>query len=246
MHLHAPKPPHSWSDLFREVGVIAVGILLALAAEQVIEALRWREQVRIAEGGIKAELRQASILAYERLIIQPCLRGQIRVLHDSLAQPGPWAAAPMQMGTLIRSELPQAYRAPNRLFVADIWKNALVSGVIGHLTADRVAQLSSLYFMINELDRLQGEETRAASRLAAMSEAGDASRDTRIGLRGDLAEIDRINALMALTAQQLIEAQQSAHRHYDKAAIEKDRLEALTYDRTEHGACVADLPLDLG
>ena len=90
------------------------------------------------------------------------------------------------------------------------------------------------------------EETRAASRLAALSETGDASRDTRVRLRGDLAEIDRINALMALIAQQLIEAQRSAHRHYDKAAIEKDRLEVLTYDRTEHGACVADLPLDLG
>lgn len=92
----------------------------------------------------------------------------------------------------------------------------------------------------------QQDKARAAARLAALIEAADASRDVRVGLRGDLAEIDRINWLMVLVAQQLIEARRNEHQHYIKAQTEKDRAEMLTYDRTARGSCVADLPLDLG
>ena len=38
MHFHLPKPPENWRDLLNEVGVIVIGILIALALEQVVES----------------------------------------------------------------------------------------------------------------------------------------------------------------------------------------------------------------
>ena len=38
MHFHLPKPPENWRDLLNEVGVIVIGILIALAREQVVES----------------------------------------------------------------------------------------------------------------------------------------------------------------------------------------------------------------
>lgn len=45
MHIHLPKPLHGWRELLGEVGIIAVGILLALGAEELLQARHWRNQV---------------------------------------------------------------------------------------------------------------------------------------------------------------------------------------------------------
>jgi len=41
MHLHLPKPLHGWREFAGEVGIIVLGVLIALGGEQVVEALHW-------------------------------------------------------------------------------------------------------------------------------------------------------------------------------------------------------------
>jgi hypothetical protein len=36
MEIHKPKPIHNWRELATEVGVVVVGIFIALSAEQLI------------------------------------------------------------------------------------------------------------------------------------------------------------------------------------------------------------------
>jgi hypothetical protein len=45
MHFHLPKPLHGWREFVGEVGIIVIGVLLALGAEQVVETLHHRSQV---------------------------------------------------------------------------------------------------------------------------------------------------------------------------------------------------------
>ena len=42
MHVHLPKPLHGWRALAGEVGIIVLGVLIALASEQIVESLHWR------------------------------------------------------------------------------------------------------------------------------------------------------------------------------------------------------------
>jgi hypothetical protein len=42
MHIHKPKAVHSLREFLSEIGVIVVGIAIALGGEQVIEWLHWR------------------------------------------------------------------------------------------------------------------------------------------------------------------------------------------------------------
>ena len=42
MHVHLPKPMHGWRALAGEVGIIVLGVLIALAAEQIVETLHWK------------------------------------------------------------------------------------------------------------------------------------------------------------------------------------------------------------
>ena len=46
MHVHKPKPWHGAKELLREYLIIVLGVLTALAAEQAVEALHHRAQVR--------------------------------------------------------------------------------------------------------------------------------------------------------------------------------------------------------
>ena len=39
MHFHLPKPLHGWREFAGEVGIIVIGVLIALGAEQVVETL---------------------------------------------------------------------------------------------------------------------------------------------------------------------------------------------------------------
>ena len=45
MDIHKPKPVHGWPEFLKEMGVIVLGVLIALSAEQAVEALHWRDQV---------------------------------------------------------------------------------------------------------------------------------------------------------------------------------------------------------
>ena len=56
MHFHMPKPLHGWREFGGEVGIIVIGVLIALSAEQVVESLHWRHEVRETRKALDSEL----------------------------------------------------------------------------------------------------------------------------------------------------------------------------------------------
>ena len=59
MHFHLPKPLHGWREFWGEVGIIVIGVLIALGAQQVVESardrrvalVRWRGRAEIIGTG---------------------------------------------------------------------------------------------------------------------------------------------------------------------------------------------------
>ena len=56
MHFHLPKPLHGWREFAGEVGIIVVGIMIALAGEQLVETLHWRSQVHDFRAAVRSEM----------------------------------------------------------------------------------------------------------------------------------------------------------------------------------------------
>lgn len=56
MHFHLPKPLHGWRELLGEVGIIVIGVLIALAAESVLEDWRWHQKVAVVRESLMGEL----------------------------------------------------------------------------------------------------------------------------------------------------------------------------------------------
>jgi hypothetical protein len=53
MEIHRLKPVHGWREFLKEVGIIVLGVLIALAAEQAAETLRHEQQVEVGERALK-------------------------------------------------------------------------------------------------------------------------------------------------------------------------------------------------
>ena len=86
MDIHKPKPVHNWREFLSEVGVVVLGICIALTGEQAIEWLHWRSEVRDARQAIHAEIAadEANPIA-RHLAFQPCLDRQLREAEAILA-----------------------------------------------------------------------------------------------------------------------------------------------------------------
>lgn len=247
MHFHLPKPLHGWREFLGEVGIIVVGILLALGAEQLIEQRHWREQAALAKEAIKGDLGEAALVGYERMVIKPCLDARILELAGALQNGGDrWPASPLKfVSPTALNVLPMAYRTPSRPVSSDAWDNALANGTLNHLPPADVAAFSGLFNQVRHWGRLNEEEQAAASRLTPLSFDRRLDERSRADYVAQLAEADRINALITLISGQVIDAVGDLKLGFDKREVAKARQETLNWQRQARGQCVRALPLDL-
>ena len=53
MDIHRPKPVHGWRELLKEIGIIVIGVVIALGAEQAVESIHWMYQVDTGDAALK-------------------------------------------------------------------------------------------------------------------------------------------------------------------------------------------------
>ncbi|HVV65783.1 MAG TPA: hypothetical protein VHC42_09955 [Rhizomicrobium sp.] len=54
MDIHRPKAAvHGWRELLKEIGIIVIGVVIALGAEQAVDAVHWMNQVNSGEATLK-------------------------------------------------------------------------------------------------------------------------------------------------------------------------------------------------
>ena len=77
MHFHLPKPLHGWREFAGEVGIIVLGVLIALGAEQVVEKAHQRQEGIQAEQVIRNEIGLNLGRLQSRRRIYGCVRRRI-------------------------------------------------------------------------------------------------------------------------------------------------------------------------
>lgn len=129
MHIHLPKPTHGWREFVGEVGIIVMGVLIALGAEQVAETLHMRRETDEAFHAVRSELALAAGVFEERVAVQPCL-------DRRLAQLGVLVAAARQSHRL--PDVGEIGRPPVRPLQANAFASASSRGLAGKFAeADR-------------------------------------------------------------------------------------------------------------
>ena len=93
VHVHKPKPWHGLRELLREYLIIVMGVLTALAAEQAVEALHHRAQVREMTQKLRAESEEnRHVIDYDANSLRASLASTDAILAE-LAKGGPVVTA---------------------------------------------------------------------------------------------------------------------------------------------------------
>jgi hypothetical protein len=164
MHFHLPKPLHGWRAFAGEVGIIVVGVLIALSAEQAVESWHWRSQAAEARSALRAEVGKDNLpQAYNRLAIAPCLTAKLDQLDAALA-------AHVDRAQFIT--LAQNYRPPNRGWDDEVWKAVIATGVLSHGGPGEIVNWSRPYWLIVKMGAANQAESDDAMDLASISPAG--------------------------------------------------------------------------
>jgi len=100
MEIHKPHPIHSWRELLKEVGIIVLGVLIALGAEQSVAALRERHVADEARRNVLAEVQFNLGFIRDRVRNEPCIDRRIDELAALLssARDGALDPAPTWIG----------------------------------------------------------------------------------------------------------------------------------------------------
>jgi hypothetical protein len=86
MHIHLPKALHGWREVLKEVGIIVLGVLIALSAEQVVQALHERQASTDARNSVRSEIAANLRKLMGRVDIQPCIDRRLHEIGSLLAQ----------------------------------------------------------------------------------------------------------------------------------------------------------------
>jgi hypothetical protein len=145
-----PKPLHGWRAFMGEVGVIVLGVLIALAFGQIVDGWQWRNKVSHAEAAMRLELAEDDgPQAYGRVLIGRCLDMQLARIHDGAGsvpadQLRQWAAS---------------YTPPFRTWDSEAWKVVVASDTGSHMGSDRLIAWSAPYRILPSMT--EGDEREA-------------------------------------------------------------------------------------
>ena len=236
MHVSMPKPLHGWREFAGEVGVVLLGVLLALGAQQLVSDWQWRSEVRDADARISEELSFDVALAYERSAIDTCLRPRLTELRDELLKNDPtWPGSRVRLADdLFKSSFPPVYRTPGRPWALASWQNAQDSGVIGHFQPERAQQLGGLFETVALLKQRQSEEENMSESLGDLAFAGPINSAERRANLKTVASLDAIDALIVFDTGVLIQDAREAGIGPDPKRLKQ----LVDQQRSYRGACV--------
>ena len=147
MHFHIPKPLHGWRAFFGEVGIIVLGVLIALGAEQVVETLHWRLEVADSSKSLNGYLRHIKANVIQRVLIENCVARKIDRLDDLISA----------------SDRPKVVRvdlAPSRLWPTSGWQSVVASGAAAHMSLEQRGRYALVFDSTTRLGELNATDSQ--------------------------------------------------------------------------------------
>jgi hypothetical protein len=157
MHLHLPKPLHGWREFAGEVGIIVVGVLIALAGEQAVEWLHWRLVVAETRQALDRELADDLGVMQSRVNQGPCISrrlAELTTVFRSQSNGRPLALK----GPLGQPQFPH--------IESSVWETVVADGATSHMPLDQRLRYSRVYAGIFWFRDKTDEESEAWSHLS--------------------------------------------------------------------------------
>jgi hypothetical protein len=227
MHFHLPKPLHGWREFAGEVGIIVIGVLIALGVEQIASALRDRVSKHEAHEAVYAEIQQNLSYMKARMATQGCVERRLDDIGSLLAKAGDGPISPQ----------PKWIGQPAIWFNEDErWQAATGSGRASLFSSDEQSRLAGVYVAIKQFLSAEEREQDAWAQLRGL--------ESWTGPLGPAGRVHFVSALQAARLE-LWETSIGARVAFDRAkALGVDHVGAKTMIEgyaLPHAVC---LPMD--
>lgn len=194
MDIRKPKPIHNMREFLKEVGIIVLGVSIALAAEQGMEWLHWRKEVATARAALLEEMayNDNSPLA-RRIAYHDCMDRQVKEAEAIISDLE--AGRPPRKYTALHTGVAQ-------LFNDSEWQSQRASQVLTHFPHGEVTMMGQYYARLLDFRGWMENENPAWADLAVLRNppAGLIGSDF-LRLRASLNIARRINAITTTNAQ---------------------------------------------
>jgi hypothetical protein len=204
MHVHLPKPLHGWRAFVGEVGIIVLGVLIALSAEQFVGWIHWQAKVGESEAAIGRDLAVQADIASERVAVQRCLEDRLASLRSAILKTGD------RWNTVLPSAtdgmpFTRPYGVPDRLWNTQLWDSLVADGTVAHFDTERARAYALLYENI----RLRAADNQQElSNETALNILGDRnvalSGDAKLGLIRIIDQLALRNVIMGGSSRQIL------------------------------------------
>ena len=161
------KPPHGWNAVAWELGIVTLGVLIALGAQQLVDGINRRSEVRQLVGGLRAEL--ADMRARWEFVrnSDPCTMQRLDALDRWIATAPPDA------------KLASAYRPFLWNMHTGAWDLAKTSDAMSDIPLKQRLTFASLYDAINNWRQMIPEENANTQVLNGLLETADQPENRR-------------------------------------------------------------------
>ena len=185
-----------------EVGVVVVGVLIALGAQELVDDWTWQRKADAGEDMLRQEAADGSLYLVEQVVTVPCVIAQIDRLSDKLKTGGPWKGAatyPSVAGDMV-------IRAPSRSMVDTAWQSLVNDGTAVHFDDERRHLTSSYYRASTSLDELLDQTETLRARLNVAAVPLTLGADSRFLLLQTLGDLRYRTLMQKLVALQMLES----------------------------------------
>jgi hypothetical protein len=184
-------------EFLKEVGIIVLGVLIALGAEQAAIAVQEARKAAHAEMLVRDEFALNVAFARERLAATPCMLSRLDELRQVLLKTSDRTALP---------DLGEIGTVPERPFEWEAWEAMVSSGLVDHLADQRRWSYQHIYLNGGANDAHQQEEQRDWAALYSLSGASRfIDTRTREQLLQVIEQARNIARFMKVVAQHMLD-----------------------------------------
>ena len=201
------NPPNGWRAVVWELGIVTVGVLIALAAQQWAEARSWSAKADVARKALRSELADHHDHAVEWRVVAPCINAQLDALERRLlASGGKLDPAPLHAEDFYGEDpYTFAIRTPSRPYDDSVWQATNGEGVSSFLQDDERLELGWHYGQARDSDEQNDLVTQLASRLSVLTKSIDLDPGVKLEVLQQIDELRGHNRWMIIRTGQLVD-----------------------------------------
>ena len=209
----------SLGDFAREIAIIVVGVLIALAASEYAEERNWAQRVEDAERQLGLEASQNFLYAAEAFATEPCVQTQLATLRKRVLASGDrLVPAPVHEDAFMSFVL----RVPVRPYGNAIWDALGADGTAAHFDDQRSARYAENGAQLANLRRMTAEAELVVGRLRVLGSDVPLDAATRVRLLEAIDEQAYRTRLQSVMALQVMAALRDLGHAGDQAAVAHD------------------------